>query len=60
MIRSIEVQVAAYNSDLNQLRAKNMVIKHCNGRSDIIIYNGIMVLRQAQFSFKKMQLSFKF
>ena len=29
---------AAYNSDLNHMRVKNMVIKRSNGRSDIIIF----------------------
>ena len=48
--------VAADNLDLNQMRVTKMMIKHWNGRSNIIIF-----LTQASMIFiQKMQLSFKF
>ena len=34
----------AYNSDLNQMREKNLVIKCWNGLSDIIIFSQVSVV----------------
>ena len=54
MIRSISCSLQLRLKS-NESKKKKMVIKRCNGRSDIIIF-----FTQVSVIFKKMQLSFKF